>query len=375
VSRWPDAAPWPEDPGIARILFDCRYTRLERHDGVSRFGERLVTELGRRHPVVMLISDPRQLAMLPDLPHVLGPGPTSLLEPWIGPRALNRLQPDVVFSPLQTIGPLGRRYRLVTTIHDLIYYEHPTPPRDLPWPVRLLWRLYHTTPAFQRWVLRLHDAHVARSETTAELMRRHRMSPHPVIVIRGASDHPDAPGPDRRPPANRDILYAGSFMPYKNVETLARAMHHLPGWRLRLTSRADEATRARLASLAPEGAIEFLGGLSSEDYAAAFASARVLATASHAEGFGLPIIEAMEAGLPVAISELPIFREVAGEHAEYFDADSPEDAARAISALADDGLWARRSAGGVEWARRYGWGESGERLLAFLLEQAAYSPR
>lgn len=51
-----------------RILFDCRYTRFERHDGVSRFTAGLVTALAKQHPVTMLISDERQLALLPDLP-------------------------------------------------------------------------------------------------------------------------------------------------------------------------------------------------------------------------------------------------------------------------------------------------------------------
>jgi len=51
-----------------RIVFDCRYTRFDRHDGISRYTSELVTELSRLHPVTMLISDHRQLAMLPALP-------------------------------------------------------------------------------------------------------------------------------------------------------------------------------------------------------------------------------------------------------------------------------------------------------------------
>ena len=83
--------------GSTRILFDCRYTRLERHDGISRYGERLVGQIAKRHPVVMLISDERQLAMLPDLPWTLGPSPTSALEPLIATRAINRL---VLLAPM-----------------------------------------------------------------------------------------------------------------------------------------------------------------------------------------------------------------------------------------------------------------------------------
>ena len=356
--------------GAVRILFDCRYTRLERHDGISRFTARLVEELGRRHPVVMLISDIRQLPMLPALPWTLGPSPTSPLEPIIGPRALNRLAPDIVYSPMQTIGPIGRRYALVTTVHDLIYYSHPTPPADLPWAVRVLWRLYHTTPLWQRWVLALADAQVTISATTKELMLGHRMAPRPLRVISNGTDHP-ALAPRRRPPSTRDLLYVGSFMPYKNVEALARAMHHLPGWRLRLLSRADDATVERLTALAPDGALDFMQGASDAAYQAALTSARALVSASREEGFGLPIVEAMAIGTPVAVSDIPIFREVTGGHAELYDQESPDAIAAAISRLADDSLWLKRSELGVSWSQRYDWGTAADELLAFLLHVVA----
>ena len=61
--------------------------------------------------------------------------PTSPAEPFLA-RQVNRLTPDVVFSPMQTMGSWGRDYQLILTLHDLIYYDHPTPPRDLPLPIR-----------------------------------------------------------------------------------------------------------------------------------------------------------------------------------------------------------------------------------------------
>ncbi len=362
MSRRP-AAPWTD--GAVRILFDCRYIRLERHDGISRYTAELVAALGKRHPVVMLVSDERQLAMLPALPHVLGPSPTSLLEPLIAPRALNRLEPEIVFSPMQTIGPLWRSYALVTTIHDLIYYSHPEPPRDLPGIVRAVWRLYHLTYGPQRFVLNRADGTATISETTRDLLVRHRMTKRPLRIISNAVEHPAAP-PQRTPPTTRDLLYAGSFMPYKNVETLARAMQHLPGWRLRLLSRAPEPVRVSLEALAPTGALDFMDGASDAEYAAALTSSRALVSASREEGFGLPVIEAMAAGTPVVVSDIPIFREVSGGHAEFFDPDSPTAAAAAIERLSDDALWTERSTAGEAWSRRYDWGSSADELLAFL---------
>ncbi|MDZ7598487.1 MAG: glycosyltransferase [Desulfobacterales bacterium] len=52
--------------------------------------------------------------------------------------------------------------------------------------------------------------------------------------------------------------------------------------------------------------------------------------ASYGEGFGLPLIEAAQHKLPVIVRDIPVFREVAGEHAYYFDAQTPDTLARTI---------------------------------------------
>ena len=131
--------------------------------------------------------------MLPDgmVWHLVS-GPTSAREPFVA-RQVNRLDPDVVFSPMQTMGSLGRRYPLVLTLHDLIYYAHPTPPRDLPWPVRLGWRLYHLAWWPQRLLLNRADAVVTVSETTRTLMRARRLTRR--------SYHRSCRTPPTRPPA------------------------------------------------------------------------------------------------------------------------------------------------------------------------------
>lgn len=350
-----------------KILFDCRYTRLGRHDGISRYGARLVEELARLHPdVTMLISDERQLEMLPELPWVIGPSPTGPGEPWVA-RHVNRHAPDVVFTPMQTMGPLGRRYALVTTVHDLIYYRHPAPPRDLPWGVRVLWRLYHTTFAFQRWVLSLADAHVTDSQATKSLMDQHRLTKHPVEVILLGVDAPEQL-PVRTEPAERTLVYMGSFMPYKNVELLAAAMHELPGYRLQLMSRISPARRAEYEALAPSGSIEFFDGVTDEEYQDALLNATALVSASRDEGFGLPVVEAQAIGTPVLLADTEIFREIGGQPAGFFDPDSTASFAAAVHELEDAGEWARRSAASVEWSRRYSWPAAAAHLLRVLTE-------
>jgi glycosyltransferase involved in cell wall biosynthesis len=345
-----------------KILFDARYTRFPRHDGISRFTAGLVTALGKLTPVTMVISDERQLTMLPDLPWVMASSPTSIVEPFVS-RRLNRFEPDVVFTPMQTMGPFGRKFGLVTTVHDLIYYENRTPPRDLAWPIRLLWRLYHLSWAPQRALLGRADAHATVSETTRELMLNHHLTTHPITVVPNAVDE-SIVGRDVTP--TKDLVYMGSFMPYKNVELLARSMKLLPGYTLHLMSRADDATVRRLTALAPTGSLQFHQGASDEEYAEVLSSATALVSASLNEGFGVPLIEAMTGGTPVLVSNIPIFREIGGDTAVFFDPTSPESFAAGVRTLEDSTQWQRRSDAGRKLASGYSWDRSARSLLAAL---------
>ena len=114
-----------------KLMVDARYTRIGFHDGISRYTASLLGALKDLMDsgapeiagvqLVMVISDERQLQMLPGLPHVKICSPTGPLEPTAALQ-LNKYKPDVVFSPMQTIGSVGRKFKLVLTLHDLIYY-------------------------------------------------------------------------------------------------------------------------------------------------------------------------------------------------------------------------------------------------------------
>ena len=355
-----------------RILVDCRYTRIGRHDGISRYTARIVEALARLHPVTMLISDERQLELLPDLPWKLVSGPTSPRELLIA-RQINRLKPDVLWSPMQTIGSWGRRYGLVLTLHDLIYYRHRTPPRDLPAPIRLLWRLYHLAWWPQRMLLNRADEVATISQTSKALIEGHHLTDRPVTIVANAAD-PLATPAVRTPPTTRELVYMGSFMPYKNVDTLARAMHHLRGYRLHLMSRVPAAEQARLAALAPAGTLEFHDGASDEEYASVLGRASALVHASFDEGFGIPLVEAMQLGTPVVVSDTPIFREVGAEAALYFPPRDPKALAARIRELEDPAGWLARSAASRARAAHYDW-DAGAAALLEMLERVVASRR
>ena len=345
-----------------KVLVDCRYTSVPRHNGISRYTAGLVAALADLHPVEMLISDRRQLALLPDLPWHLVSAPTSIREPLVA-HQVRKLGADVVFSPMQTMGTWGRDYRLVLTLHDLIYYRHPTPPPEFAAPIRALWRLYHLAWWPQRALLNRADAVVTVSETTAALIAEHRLTCRPVTVVPNAPDPvPDAP----RLPRTGTLVYMGSFMPYKNVGVLARAMAQLPGHELHLMSRVSPTERDRLTTLAGGGRLVFHDGADDATYREVLRGATALVSASRDEGFGIPLVEAMGVGTPVVVSDIPVFREVGGTAAAYVDADDVRGFVREICELDDPAVWEQRSADARTQATRYSWAASARILLALL---------
>lgn len=357
-----------------RIGFDARYVRWDHHDGISRFSAGLARELARLveqrpdHEFVLIISDTRQAPLLPEAETVLVSSPTSAREPWVA-RQVNRANLDVVFSPMQTMGSWSRKYRLILTVHDLIYYRHRIPPSQFAWPLRLLWRLYHLSWWPQRWLLNRSDAVVAVSRTTADLIATHRLSKRPVFVVPNAADLPETNKTTRTfSERAKQVVYMGSFMPYKNVETVVRTASLRPDWQFHLLSRIDAKTRAALSTLATGENVIFHDGTSESDYQRILAESRALISASLDEGFGIPLIEAMAAGTPVVVSDIDIFHEVAGDAALFATASDPEDFASALDLLNVGPTWEALSRASRAQAKTYSWKVSAERLLDVLDE-------
>ncbi|MFD0044068.1 glycosyltransferase family 4 protein [Pseudarthrobacter scleromae] len=347
-----------------KIVIDARFTRTDHHDGISRYGASLIAATAKIADVSMLVSDVRQLPLLPDVPYTLISSPLSPRELFVA-RTINRLGADVVVCPMQTMGTWGRKYGLVLTLHDLIYYEHPAPPGFLPAPVRLLWRLYHKAFWPQRLLLNRADTVATISRTTEALIAKYRLTRRPVRIISNAPQPEQEHGP--RPAdagADRALVYMGSFMPYKNVETMVSGMAGLPGYTLHLLSRITPQRRAELERLVPPGAhVVFHNGVTDEEYHAFLRSAAALVSLSRAEGYGLPLVEAMALGTPVIASDIPIFREVGGDAALYVDPESPEQFAHAVHTLQDNGHWEELSRRCVARAREFTWDESARQLV------------
>jgi glycosyltransferase involved in cell wall biosynthesis len=136
------------------------------------------------------------------------------------------------------------------------------------------------------------------------------------------------------------VLSVGAIRPHKNQGVLIEALPSLPDDVLLVLAGRPElgaetlTDRARALGVAER--VVTTGYLQDAELEALWRLASCFAFPTRAEGFGLPLLEAMQRGIPVACSDIPVLREVGGEVAHRFDPDDPAAAAAAVrSAMAD----------------------------------------
>ncbi|WGD48809.1 glycosyltransferase family 1 protein [Bradyrhizobium sp. CB1650] len=162
-----------------------------------------------------------------------------------------------------------------------------------------------------------------------ELLPQFAHLPARVVYPRTRFDAPDVlhlPAPSGRP-GRPSFVVIVSNEPRKNVATVIRAFRNVPQADLVVIGYAGHISRMR--NLPPN--VRFAGYVDEHEKAALIAEAHGLIMPSFAEGFGVPIIEALAANTPVLCSDIAVFREVAGELADYFDPFSTESIAASVT--------------------------------------------
>ena len=166
--------------------------------------------------------------------------------------------------------------------------------------------------------------------------------------------------PPSRAVREKIILHVGAIQARKNVARLIQAFETVPpDWRLVLAGSAGFGADAILRAIAASPArdrISVLGYVTAEALAGWYARSGVLAFPSLDEGFGIPILEAMAAGLPVLTSSRSALAEVAGDAAVLVNPESVEELAEALSRMiSDEKLRADLKQKGLARAAVYTW--------------------
>ena len=253
---------------------------------------------------------------------------------------------DVVHYPLTVEIPEATAPRVVT-LHDL---QHLDQPEHFSLPRRRFRR-----SGYDRAARRAAAVVVPSDFVRGRALEQLGLDPTRVHVVPHGVDHAlFAPGEDTREPF---VLYPARSWPHKNHDRLLEAfvlLHaEMPELRLLLTGGGLDA----LGALPPN--VERLGEVTATTLATLYRTAACLVFPSLYEGFGLPPLEAMACGCPVAVANAGALPEVCGDAAVYFDPTSPEAIANGVRealALADE-LRVR----GLEQAAGFTWRESARR--------------
>ena len=313
-------------------------------------------------------------------------GSRTVGDVWRLSRAVSRCKFDVFLFPTSySFYPLFGRMPTVVVIHDAIAEQHPNLifPRSRS---RLLWKL-------KTWLaIRRADRLVTVSQNAqhqiAEMFRR------PAAAIDVISEGP-APCfqtldvresaavvlrkyalPDNVPL----ILYVGGISPHKNLERLLRAAKRLTQpWHLVLvgdystdsffSSYKEVQELARNLNIVER--VTFTGYVPDTDLVVLYNLATMLVLPSLSEGFGLPAVEAMACGLPVAVSNRGSLPEIAGQAGLLFDPCSEDEIADSIAQLlGNESLRHELRSKALDRAKLFSW-KNGARKMMSILEEAA----
>jgi glycosyltransferase involved in cell wall biosynthesis len=223
---------------------------------------------------------------------------------------------------------------------------------------------------------------IAISEATRqELVQRFPRAQNKASVAHPAADALFTPEPAEDDQAVLDryalrgpfVLVTGTLEPRKNLPRLIEAFAGIEprlrdGWTLALAGAPGWETDATFASVASHAElVRTLGYVPDADLACLYRRAEVFAYVSLYEGFGIPVLEAMQSGTAVLTSSVSSMPEVGGDAARYVDPTDVTEIRRGLAELLADGELRRRcSAAGVARALRFDWASTTRRILTVL---------
>ena len=357
----------------------------ERAGGVGRYAGELPGALLEAEPdselhVFVSRDAPEQLRRAPwassvrwvVLPVRLAGAPTHQLAQFAALPALalaRRL--DVLHSPANTGPTIVPGVASVVSLHDLIWLHRADewePSTSVQRRMEVLVRhcVRHADRVFADSHAAAHDIH----DTLGLLRERIDVTP---LGVHPPGGPPAIPARELRARLQlgdaRVVLCVAQKRPYKNLRALLQALVDFDDDVTLVLPGAPTGHEAELRSLARglgvAARVRFLDWVSEEELDALYALSSVFVLPSLIEGFGIPVLEAMARGVPVACSDVSALPEVAGDAALLFDPHSHEQVGAAVRRILDDRALAQSlSAAGRRRAAAFTWRRTGEASLA-----------
>jgi len=281
------------------------------------------------------------------------------------PRYARRGGADLIHSTA-SIGPfLTPGVAHVVTLHDVTHFRERTFDRVTTAGMKALMR------GAARDADALITVSAAARDDIAATMRidpaRFAVIPHGMRPVGEAAPEDDVRALLGLESGVRPVVCVASKRPHKNQELLVRALALLPdGPPLVLAGHAepyDALLRSLAAELGVEQRVVFAEQVDDPMLEGLWRLAAAAAFPTRGEGFGLPVVEAMLRGVPVACSNIPVLREVAAGHAELFGTDDTAGAAAAIERAIARGHDAAAIAAARVHAETFTWRRAAEQTF------------
>lgn len=382
------------------IGIDGNEANIKNRVGVNQYAydmlwalHRLTSEAGKISLISKACKPHRLIVYLKNRPLKELPKPTKNLQYkilpsgplWIATRLTPYLlfgfqKPDVLFAPSHYLPPISTVSQ-VCVIHDLAYLENsgqfskPT-----------FWQLKYWTA---RSVSISKSIIAVSNSTKEEIVRHYPKAKNKISVIYHGYDKNrfnTQISPQKIKSIQNKylivgeyILYLGTLKPSKNIEQLVESFAKIskdrPNLSLVIAGKKgwlyDEIFK-KVKKLKLDNKIIFTDFLPEEDKPALMAGAKVLATPSLTEGFGMIAIESMACGTPVVVSEIPAFGEVVADAGIFVDPNSTSSIAEGIDKILNmpKVSYNKLVSKGLKRASEFSWEKAARQTLE-VLENAA----
>jgi len=301
------------------------------------------------------------------------PGATGPHRLWAGHRVLSEcwlrgLPPRINSERVHATTPLApnRGSGLIVTVHDAVPWTHPETltPRGVAWHRSMIRRAMDRADALVVPSLAVADDLAGLFPAAGN---RIHVIGHGVTALRAPADAAELRSRWKLP--DRYVLSVATMEPRKGLDVLVPAMTLPPvaGAHLVVVGPAGwggvDLTEIAAAAGLSSDRLHLLSRVSDSELAAVLAGATVLAAPSRSEGFGLPVLEAMAAGVPVVVSDAPALVELAGGVGLVATREDPAALAAALGVvLGDEVAAAELSAAGRRRAADFSWSVAAARL-------------
>ena len=274
-------------------------------------------------------------------------------------RIVDRESLDLIHFPHWNV-PVALKTPFVVTIHDLILLEEPRSSKATTRNPFVFFLKYFGYKLVLSHAIHASKEIIAVSHATADVIVKFfpNISSNKIHVqYEGVTPLPTF-SQSYQIPSSQNLLYIGNAYPHKNLERLLEAFVTIrqthPNTELILTG-ADSLFYKRLLAKSPEH-VTFVPNPMDEKLMELLKQTTLFVFPSRIEGFGLPPLEAMSAGVPVAASDIPSLREILDESAVFFPQNNPNEMARVITDILDHPIRRKELIShGLEHIKQFSW--------------------